>query len=326
LCALLSRYESRIMKNAATSTPLVSVIVPTYNSAGFIRESLDSVLAQTFKDFEIIVVDDGSTDDTAKLLAAYRDSLRVIKKENGGPASARNAGIREARGELIAFQDADDLWTPDKLELQVACLAQHPEAALVHSDCIHFDGERTWGTHKERGYTVPTGMVFDRLLTDHFIGMPAVLARRACLEAVGLFDESLVGNEDYNLYLRLARKYPFQYVDKVLVRLRSHGQNLSDNLEVMRRDEIKNIEKITALFPDAVTRKRRLTGLVHLRFGKYYVGQKKFAPAKSCFLTALRHSPLLSEAWVWLALSVLPGRVRDSLFMINRLRRGAAAK
>ena len=126
-------------REKAGATPLVSVIVPAYNNAHFLPAAIDSILNQTFDNFELIVVDDGSTDNTQAVLAGFGDRLRYVRKANGGPSSARNLGIQMARGQLIAFQDADDLWLPEKLALQVAYFHLHPEVGVVFTDAVRFD-------------------------------------------------------------------------------------------------------------------------------------------------------------------------------------------
>src|SRR5215831_9468158 len=141
--------------------PIVSVVIPTYNNARFLPEALDSLLGQTYRDFELIVVDDGSTDDTLEVLKPYRHLIRYVRKENGGPASARNLGIRHASGELIAFQDADDIWLPDKLQLQVDYLREHPEVGLVFSGSIFFGTETRNSDCLKQRFKVTSGMMFD---------------------------------------------------------------------------------------------------------------------------------------------------------------------
>src|ERR1044072_1794023 len=125
-----------VFANSDSPKPLVSVIIPTYNSARFLAESIQSVLGQSFRDFELIVIDDGSTDNTEAVVAAFPEALRYVKKANGGPAAARNFGIREARGDFIAFLDADDFWMSDKLALQVAHFNDHPEYGVVFTGSL----------------------------------------------------------------------------------------------------------------------------------------------------------------------------------------------
>jgi glycosyltransferase involved in cell wall biosynthesis len=311
----------KIVEDAAGANPakpLISVIIPTYNSASFVAQSVESVLQQTYENIEIIVVDDGSTDGTEAVLAPYKDRVRYIKKANGGPSGARNLGITEAKGEFIAFQDADDIWLPEKAALQVEHFRQNPHFGVVFTGSVRFNENGLLDSNIRKGYTVPTGMVFDRLLTEHFVAMPSVMVRRSCLDEVGLFEETLIGNEDFNLYLRLARKYAFGFVNQVLVRIRIHKNNLSDNLEQMCEDEIKNLEQIALMFPDAQIPKRKLSAGIYARFGKYYFSQQRFDKASACFQKAFRLSPLLVHTWPLWMLAAIPDSMRDGLLALNR--------
>ncbi|HYL81892.1 MAG TPA: glycosyltransferase, partial [Candidatus Acidoferrum sp.] len=191
--------------------PLVSVIIPTYNSAGFVVEAVRSVLAQTHSPVEIIVVDDGSTDATAESLRPYAERIRYLYQQNRGVAAARNAGIAVARGDLLAFLDADDMWVPDKLERQLACLDRRPQVGVTHADARHcyVDSGRQCARP-------PLARQFDgNCYTDLFFGnrivTSSVMVKRHCLEAVGGFDETIraASVEDYDLWLRLARRYEF---------------------------------------------------------------------------------------------------------------------
>ncbi len=305
------------------AAPSVTVIIPTYNSARFLPESLECVLNQTFRDFEILVVDDGSTDNTEQAIAPYLGQIRYIKKENGGPAAARNLGISEARGEFIAFLDADDLWMPDKLELQISRMNEHPEFGVVFTDDAIFDETGITRKSLKDQFVISTGNVFDKLLTDHFICMSSVMIRRKCLEQIGVFDETLIGAEDYNLFLRLASRYKFGFVNKVVVHKRDHGGNLSENLEQMCHDEVWNLNKIAEMFPDRQIPTRKLIGQIYLRFGKYHFSRQEFAAARRILLKSLRRSPLVAEAWLFLAVSSLPPQLRKSILAIRKRRRSA---
>lgn len=222
--------------------PLVSVVVPSYNAAAHLPEVLDSILAQTYEPFEIILVDDGSTDGTAAVLTPYLDRIVYIAQENSGsPSRPRNVGLRAARGELIVFCDADDPLRPDRLAEAVAVLERHPEVDLVVSDfaCATADGRllrSSWlGGYREfRRDLVATddpdvGLaagpdLYPHLLRHNFIGTPGVLLRRRALDRAGEFDESLPNAEDRDLWLRLARSgCVFAILDRVHFTYRKHN-------------------------------------------------------------------------------------------------------
>lgn len=306
---------------SSTSPPCVSVIIPVYNSAALLPAALESVFNQTFQDYEIITVNDGSTDNTAQVLQGYEPRIRVFHQSNAGASSARNAGIRAARGEFIAFLDADDIWEPEKLELQVAALRAHQAAGVCYTEGFYFEGEKSWicnfGDNPQT-----SGMIFDAILAKHFISMTSVMVRRSCLDEVGLFDESLIGSEDYNLFLRLAKKYPYQFVERPLVRLRCHDGNLSGNLPQMCRDEIANLDKIATMFPDITIPKRRLSGEILYRFGQYHFDAHDFKLARECFARSIRFTPTRLKSYLYLAASSLPFGLLQLLRNLVRAVRG----
>jgi len=199
----------------AETIPLVSVILPTYNRAWIVNNAIDSVLGQDFSDFELIVVDDGSTDDTPALLQSYGARLRAIRQENRGVSAARNAGIRAARGSLIALLDSDDEWLPGKLIAQVAYFEDDSEALICQTEEIWIrNGVRVnpGKRHRKEG-----GMIFERSLGLCLVSPSAVMMRRSLLDEVGLFDESLPACEDYDLWLRIAWKHPIGLIDRPLI-------------------------------------------------------------------------------------------------------------
>ncbi|MGF1634998.1 MAG: glycosyltransferase family 2 protein [Phycisphaerae bacterium] len=204
----------------------MSVVIPTYNHRNFIRSTLDSVFAQTFEDYEVIVVDDGSPDDTAEVLAPLADAgrIRLIRQANAGQAAARNRGIDEARGTYIALLDDDDLWPADKLAVQVN--AFEPEDVLVYGDVRRFRDDGLPETDPPRTY--PTGDVLEAFLRENYIVSPGqTLIRRDALRRVGGFDRHVWGSDDWDLYLRLARLGPVCYVPHVALRYRLHEGNAS---------------------------------------------------------------------------------------------------
>ncbi|MBI3154315.1 MAG: glycosyltransferase family 2 protein [Burkholderiales bacterium] len=230
--------------------PTVSVVVPAYNVAWCVRKAVDSVLAQDWRDFELVVVDDGSTDDTAEVLASYGDAVRVLRQRNGGMSSARNAGIRAARGELIAFLDADDWWLPAKLSRQVALMQGRP--GLGFCSCaarvVDMDGAQLnlWRCPQWQG----------PLLVYLFQGgasvpgsSSAVLARRELVLAAGCFDESLRGAEDPDLWIRLAAVADYACIDEPLVGILRRPGSVSRNLEAMRDSTLRMMRKNRHLLP-----------------------------------------------------------------------------
>jgi len=228
--------------------PKVSVIIPTYNCAKYICEAVDSVLAQTYNDFEIVVVDDGSTDDTKDILQRYNGRIRYIYQSNKGVSAARNLGLREAKGKYIAFLDADDIWLPEKLECQTKLLEENPDTVMVFSDIemfsentlIRFSMSRSnnyqpYGSLKWRilqkefnDGTLIKGITFGDLVLDNSILPATVVLKRICLDSIGYFDEGLPIAEDYDLWLRISQKFKILYFNKITARRRYRQDSASD--------------------------------------------------------------------------------------------------
>jgi glycosyltransferase involved in cell wall biosynthesis len=202
------------------------VIIPTFNRAGCLAEAVDSVREQDYRDFELIVVDDGSTDGTAGILARYGHTVRVLRQENRGVSAARNRGIAAARGALIALLDSDDLWLPRKLSVQVAYFDRHPRALICQTEEIWVRNGRR--VNPRRRHRKPEGMIFEPSLELCLVSPSAVMARRELFAEVGLFDETLPACEDYDLWLRVARRHPFGLIETPLIVKRGgHPDQLS---------------------------------------------------------------------------------------------------
>ena len=210
---------------AAHNAPRVSVVIPTYNRARFIGEAIDSVLAQTFTDYEIIVVDDGSTDKTLEALHPYRDRIRYVVKNNQGPAGARNRGVQESRGALVAFLDSDDLWLPEKLALQTARLDRRPELAMVFTEVMWVERDGSLRPSRFRRYRPRDGFVLRETIHHPCIATQSILIKREAFDAVR-FDESLLTGEGLDFNIRLALRFPIGLVDRPLVKIRKHDANL----------------------------------------------------------------------------------------------------
>jgi hypothetical protein len=192
-----------------TVAPAVSIVMPALNAARTVTEAVESVRHQTFRDWELIVVDDGSTDRTVERLAAIVDPrIRLVSAEHRGAAQARNVGMSHARGELLTFLDADDRWTPDKLERQVDALGASPDAGAVYSWTAFIDGRGRFLFRKDQCHA--QGDVSDELLVTFFLASGSnVMVRRRCLESVGIFDGSAQPLEDWEFWLRVAQRWPF---------------------------------------------------------------------------------------------------------------------
>jgi glycosyltransferase involved in cell wall biosynthesis len=203
-------FNRKVMK-----TPLISVIIPTYNRARLLKETIDSVLKQNFQNFELIVVDDGSTDNTGEILSDYKDHIQVLAQKNKGVSAARNLGISKAKGEFIAFLDSDDLWLPEKLTAQVDFFQSHPDALVCQTEEIWIrNGKRVNPKKRHKKYS---GMIFEQSLPLCIVSPSAVMMRKSLFEKVGLFDEHLPACEDYDLWLRISCQYPIYLINTALI-------------------------------------------------------------------------------------------------------------
>lgn len=230
---------------SSPATP-VSVIIPTHNRAEFLARAIDSVLSQSYANLELIVVDDGSTDETPALLASYGENFTVLRQENRGPAAARNAGIRAARHPLLAFLDSDDQFAPDKLAQQVAAMEAQPDLLISHT-------QETWfrnGRHlnQKKRHAKEGGNIFARSLELCVVGMSTVMARRKLFDRIGFFDESFPCCEDYELWLRASIRHHFLLVDMPLtIKHGGREDQVSVQFRVgMDRFRIRALEKLLA--------------------------------------------------------------------------------
>ena len=209
--------------------PTVSVIIPTYNHRDFVLAALDSVFAQTFTDYEVIVINDGSPDDTATLLRPLADSgrIRYLEQENTGQSIARNRGIAEAQGEFIALLDDDDLWPPDKLEWQMDAMARHPDAGMVGGPTTIVD---VFGTPLSRTDFVPE-LTFKFCVTEcPFVSPGQTLIRASLLRRLGGLDPNIWGADDWDLWLRIAKTSRIVTEDRDALLYRKHAANASKSL------------------------------------------------------------------------------------------------
>jgi glycosyltransferase involved in cell wall biosynthesis len=228
---------------------IVSVIIPTYNYGHFVTEAVDSALAQGYQHREIIVVDDGSTDNTRQILDPYRDRIQYIYQPNQGLSAARNTGIRAAHGEYIALLDSDDVWHPRKLELQVSYLREHPEIGLLATNQVS-DRRDCWpAVDDDVCSRVPILYALDEVVGRAHFGPSSVLIRRSCLDAVGLFDPSLRCVEDRDMWIRLGSRFGLAKLPVVLLWYRLHAASLSNKAAAMEQHELRVLEIAFAEIP-----------------------------------------------------------------------------
>jgi len=297
--------------------PEVSVVIPTYNRAGLVVEAIDSALAQTWTDREVVVVDDGSTDATLETLARYGDRIRVVRKPNGGEASARNLGVREARGAWIAFLDSDDRWEPRALETLITAARSHPGAGLVamKARAIDAGGEPTGRIHGKRS----PGPLFSTrsLLMGDAGGVLMPMVRRALLLEAGGFDESLTSATDCDMWLRLSFGTTLIAVSEPLLLCRAHPGSMSADRGENARMWLAILDKLAAAHPEWVARNRRAfrraVGKERLRFGRERLASWDGSPgslreARAALRASLAAYPFFARTWLYLAWSVLAPR------------------
>jgi glycosyltransferase involved in cell wall biosynthesis len=303
--------------------PLVSVIVPTYNGEAFLRETLDSVFAQTYQPFEVVVCDDGSSDQTLAILAEYAGRLRLVQQKNQGVAAARNRASLEARGEFLAFLDHDDLWEPHMLATLVPMLVAHPSFGLVYADAWIIDSKSNLRGRRGSFLHYAHGDVLEPLLHGNFIPVETTLMRARLFRELCGCDVSLRYMEDYELCLRAARATQVGFHPEPLARYRIHERNLSHEIEPMLVEWLRLIEtmerRVGALTPaqsSLVERERRRL-CVDLAWRA--LRHRELAAADEWMRRAGRHGPAtrtLRVRALRMTLGMLPAPVGDALLRL----------
>lgn len=265
------------------STVRVSVIIPVYNALPYLPQTVESVFAQTFKDFELLIVNDGSTDGFVQWANTLTDErVRVVHQSNQGPGAARNTGLRQARGEFIAFLDADDLWLPTKLAKQVGELEAHPKVGLTHTSISYID-ERGNKLYKDlqahgRGNMWRQIVAFNPRYLIHCGSTP--LIRRECFDSVGMFSTELRLAQDWEMWIRISHRYHFSTLAEVLVRYRQHPTNISKSHAVALKTFSVIIENTFATVEPSLMRlKWAAYGRTHIlvAWRAYWAGDERTA-------------------------------------------------
>lgn len=324
-------------------SPLVSVIIPVYNCVEYLQRSLESVLSQEGADLEIILVDSSTNISVGQTEVVSDVRVRRYIQEPRGVSAARNLGIQQARGEYIAFQDADDEWLPEKLKMQLSAFRRHPDAGLVFTDTMMFrDGEvlqramnrhmlSEWSaSHASESSNVHYGRLYAELLTQNCMNTSSVVVKRSVLEECGVFDEQFKVGEDYDVWLRIARSYPMIFIDRVLCKYRVHSDGLSGG------EEVRGLRWLEAHL--AVREKHRRLGLVpaeHVDLlndilsrrsweaGWNYFGKNHFHDARRHFRTALRIRPASLRIWLYWCCSFLPKQIIEVIRCLRQVKREA---
>jgi glycosyltransferase involved in cell wall biosynthesis len=279
--------------------PTVSVVLPTYNRPEYLPGAIESVLAQSYRDFELIVVDDASTEDPTPIVEGFEDPrVRVIRhRENRGNAAARNTAIRVARGQYLAFLDDDDMWAPDKLAVQVPVLdGSAADEAMVYCArrLVTPDGQ-------EIGVQAPAreGEVFEELLPWGLMACPTVLLKREVLDTVGLFDERLARGVDEDLWRRIARSYRVRYVDRVLVDTR---EGHADRVSTVRtpqqvREDLFRWQDMLEKFGTELEARPAKYAFVLRRMGERHIQLGEVGAGRRRLFQAIRQRPLRPDAY-----------------------------
>lgn len=285
--------------------PLVSVVMPAYNAGPYIEQAIRSVLEQDYPNIELIVVDDGSKDGTPEAVEAlFGDRVRVLRQKNGGPAAARNLGIRASNGTLLAFLDADDVWLPGKLQAQVSYMLAHPDIGLVYGKFLR------WESIADGSFLPPpppegdgpglveahSGWIYRELLFDNIVHIITALVRKTVLESVAGLDESLRTGEDYDLWLRVSRQTKASKLNQTLAYYRVHAQSTTqvprpenNEYRVLRR----TLDRYGLAGPDGLAAdgdavRRRLFQMC-FSHGYFHYWQGSSVVAQAAFREALDH-------------------------------------
>jgi len=281
--------------------PAVSVVIATYNRAALLAQTIESVLRQSFQDFELIVVDDGSQDDTQGIVRAFGSRVQYVYQENRGPSAARNLGVRQAKAAWISIQDSDDLSLPNHLETLLGHVKSRPEIAMVFAN-----GDYLGGPVHNRQNIIPVaksrrlaqaGVGLEDLFDKSIVRLQAGLISKKCYEEIGGHDEDLRISMDLDLSFRLWARYPMAYVDEVVFSYRKHDGNISADQERRLLENIRVIEKLLREYPKAEQilgkgRIHRRLAYRYYRLAKTRLKHGKPAEARAALNAAVRLSPL----------------------------------
>ncbi|WP_136799915.1 glycosyltransferase family 2 protein [Desulfosediminicola ganghwensis] len=315
----MEKHANYYISHKLTPPPRVSVVITCYNYGRFLASCLNSVLTQTFSDLEVILIDDGSTDNSKDIATSFLDDkrFRYIRQSNGGQANAKNRGIQEATGTLIAFLDADDTWNPRKLEKQIP-LFDDPLVGVVYARQSFIDES---GNPVETGPRPKTlrpfrGNVTKSLFIDNFIPFSSTIVRSYCFNEFNGFDESLPMGIDWDLWLRLSTRYCFEYIDAPLLISRiGHSDQMSKNTLTRHQCSDRIMAMFKKNYPEAVPAylERKAYAFTYCNRGAYFRRDDNVPLSTQHYLQALRYHPL----WV----AAYKGLLRNAFSIITKNNR-----
>lgn len=303
-----------------TANPTVSIVMCAYNAAPFIADTLRSVMAQTFQDFEVIVVNDGSTDNTEDVIASFPSAaqqLIYLKQENKGPAAARNTGLQKARGRYVAILDSDDIWMPTYLETMVSLMQSNPTVDLYYPNAIFFGGTHLDGLIYQEFRPSSEPVTLEKFLKRECHVFISCIFKREILDQVGLFDERLRGSEDFDLWLRMLQHgYQFAFTREILVQYRAQPNSLSAGSAGFLQQVIAALRKFQSS-AQATSDQKQLAEVVieelavdrDLLLSKQEIAAHDFEQARRHLMNVLRVRPSLKLKLVAVGLILFPGLI-----------------
>lgn len=302
----------------SSKSPLVSVVIPTYNCAKFIAGTLDSVLNQTFRDIEIIVVNDGSTDDTEKVLQKYMGKIRYYFKENQGVSAARNFGIVDSQGKYIAFLDADDLWMPNKLAWQVNALENNSKYDIAYSNYCFINESGNFLCEGVKRKKICSGKLFEKIITRKVVAHPITwLVRRKCFDEIGLFDTKLKRSEDHEMISRLSNKFMLFGIKEPLAQLRQRANSLgrcnAADREIYRFRGIGKIIFNNRSNPFIKKNKNKIKADYLLLSAQAYLKEGNLKTARKRIFAAIKRNPAHIKSYFYLLSTLLSSKIFLSL-------------
>jgi len=300
----------------------VSIIVPTFNDQRYVSDALKSIFSQSYTDYEIIVVDGGSTDGTLEVLKQQEGKITFFRQQGKGVSQAKNEAIGRSKGEYITFLDADDLWYPDKLKIQVDFLNAHPEYGFCSSDVDFFNKKGIMVKGAISQEKKPrSGNVFDELLSNNFISSATIFLRRECFDKAGVFNEKNFYAEDTDMWLRIAKYFQLGYIPRVLSKYRVHALARTQQFDKHYASLERIYGKLIKDDPKYFSKRKSLIGKAYYnlyrRWAYRYFEAKDYKSARQIYLKALKYQPFSFICWKYTLATFLPEKIIHKLRVVK---------